>query len=284
MRALAGRLGAEVARAPRPGADRPSSATARRPCSAMVALAYRGSAVSDRAEARTDEVERVLCGRRRPWRSPPAPSGTARPSDRPLAPGSGAARSRAGRRARGRRARTSPARRASSGNARRSPGGCPPPATAPARAHGVERRRRSRPRSRRNPSRRPRRGTGRRRRSPGPTLASVSTGVPRVREAENTPAEPDPGMPAKGVKLVPTLLDDCGSDSGGGAGIQADLKAFAAAGCFGTSAIVALTAQNTLGVTAVHELPPASCAAARGRLRRHRRRRREDRDALLARR
>ena len=47
-----------------------------------------------------------------------------------------------------------------------------------------------------------------------------------------------------------------GSDSGGGAGIQADLKAFAAAGAHGMSAIVALTAQNTIGVTAVHELPP----------------------------
>ncbi len=46
------------------------------------------------------------------------------------------------------------------------------------------------------------------------------------------------------------------SDSGGGAGIQADLKAFAAAGVHGTSTLVALTAQNTTAVTAVHELPP----------------------------
>jgi hydroxymethylpyrimidine/phosphomethylpyrimidine kinase len=46
------------------------------------------------------------------------------------------------------------------------------------------------------------------------------------------------------------------SDSGGGAGIQADLKAFAAAGCHGTSALVALTAQSTVGVTAIQELPP----------------------------
>jgi hydroxymethylpyrimidine/phosphomethylpyrimidine kinase len=55
---------------------------------------------------------------------------------------------------------------------------------------------------------------------------------------------------------VPRCLTIAGSDSGGGAGIQADLKAFAAAGCHGMSAIVALTAQNTQGVSAVHEVPP----------------------------
>jgi hydroxymethylpyrimidine/phosphomethylpyrimidine kinase len=55
---------------------------------------------------------------------------------------------------------------------------------------------------------------------------------------------------------VARVLTIAGSDSGGGAGIQADLKAFAAAGAHGMSAIVALTAQNTVGVTAVHEVPP----------------------------
>ena len=56
--------------------------------------------------------------------------------------------------------------------------------------------------------------------------------------------------------VVPRCLTIAGSDSGGGAGIQADLKAFAALGCHGMSAVVALTAQNTVAVTAVHEVPP----------------------------
>lgn len=53
-----------------------------------------------------------------------------------------------------------------------------------------------------------------------------------------------------------TALTIAGSDSGGGAGIQADLKTFAALGVFGTSAITSVTAQNTIGVQGVHDLPP----------------------------
>ena len=61
--------------------------------------------------------------------------------------------------------------------------------------------------------------------------------------------------------MIPVALTIAGSDSGGGAGIQADLKTFSAHGVYGMSAVTSVTAQNTLGVQAVHNLPPEAVAA-----------------------
>jgi len=61
--------------------------------------------------------------------------------------------------------------------------------------------------------------------------------------------------------MIPIAVTIAGSDSGGGAGIQADLKTFSALGVYGASVIAALTAQNTLGVSAIHDVPSDFIAA-----------------------
>ena len=58
--------------------------------------------------------------------------------------------------------------------------------------------------------------------------------------------------------MTPVALTIAGSDSSGGAGIQADLKTFAALGVYGASVITALTAQNTTGVSGIHQVPATS--------------------------
>jgi hydroxymethylpyrimidine/phosphomethylpyrimidine kinase len=63
------------------------------------------------------------------------------------------------------------------------------------------------------------------------------------------------------ARPIPVCLSIAGSDSGGGAGIQADLKAFARAGVHGTTAITAITAQNTVGVSGVEAISPAMIVA-----------------------
>jgi hydroxymethylpyrimidine/phosphomethylpyrimidine kinase len=74
-----------------------------------------------------------------------------------------------------------------------------------------------------------------------------------------------PGLSSAAVsrpsRPIPVCLSIAGSDSGGGAGIQADLKAFARAGVHGTTAITAITAQNTVGVMGVEAISPAMIVA-----------------------
>ena len=71
----------------------------------------------------------------------------------------------------------------------------------------------------------------------------------------------DSGDAAGVTQRLPIALTIAGSDSGGGAGIQADLKTFAALGVYGASVVTALTAQNTRGVRAIHTPPPGIVGA-----------------------
>lgn len=72
----------------------------------------------------------------------------------------------------------------------------------------------------------------------------------------STGARPDPGFAARAGGAPPTALTIAGSDSGGGAGIQADLRAFFACGVHGMTAVTAVTVQNSLGVEDFADIPP----------------------------
>src|SRR5882724_3559019 len=91
---------------------------------------------------------------------------------------------------------------------------------------------------------------------PGVNIASrnllATTRRARTKHAHDATA----CISASRAMTIPIALTIAGSDSSGGAGIQADLKTFAALGAYGASVITALTAQNTRGVSGIHDVPP----------------------------